>query len=136
MDKEKILAMMNEKSGGFNKHNGIKVTDIGEGSCVVEAELCDEALNPMGNAHGGFVYSLCDVASGIASAMSGKPGVTLSGNIYFLHASKGAKLRCEGKVIKNGGSIVVAETCVFDETGLMTAKGSFEMFVSKTKEKK
>ena len=62
MTKEEHLNIANERSG-FNKHNGIKIGDFDDEHCIVEGELCNEAMNPWGMAHGGFVYSLCDVDS-------------------------------------------------------------------------
>ena len=134
MDKKEILAVMNAHSTGFNKHNGIMISDLAEGLCVVEGELTPEAKNPMGMAHGGFVYSLCDVAAGVVTGLAGKPGVTLSSDLHFLRPASGGKLRCEGRIIKNGSNVVVVDTCVYDETGAMTAKGCFEMFITGRKE--
>lgn len=136
MDKEKKLALMNENSSGFNRHNGIVISDFSDGFCVVEGELTPEAKNPMGTAHGGFIYSLCDVAAGVAVRLAGKPGVTLGSDVHFLHPSRGARLRCEGRIVKDGRNIVVVDTCVFDENGTMTAKGIFEMFITPQEEEK
>ena len=136
MDKEKILAVMNEKSCGFNKHNGITVADFSEAGCTVEGKLTPEAKNPLGMAHGGFIYSLCDAAAGIAAFLAGRPGVTLSSDMHFLHPSGGEALRCEGRVIKKGAHVVVVETKVFDDSGTVTATGLFEMFVTAQEGKK
>lgn len=130
MEKEQLIALVNQKSGGFNRHNGVRIVDFTEDCVTVEAEITPEAQNPMGMAHGGFVYTLCDVAAGVALRLGGRTGVTLSSNMYFLHRSVGSKLRCEGRIVKNGKTVVIAETCVFDEKGDLTAKGSFEMFVT------
>lgn len=114
---------------GFNDHNGIAIVEVNENGSVVEGELRPEALNPMGMAHGGFVYSLCDVAAGVMSSYNGtQGGVTLSGGVSFLHPSRGSKLRCEGKLIKNGRTIKVVETSVYDDNGLLTARGTFEIY--------
>ena len=130
MTKEEMLTGINSRSG-FNKHNGIRVTDFGEGFCVVEAELKPEAQNPWGMAHGGFVYSMCDVAAGVCVAVSGKRGVTLSSNLYFLHRSEGSRLRCEGRIAKPGSNVVLVDTSVYDETGRNTARGTFEVYIVK-----
>ncbi len=113
----------------YNTHNGITVADVGEGFCVVEGELNDKAFNPWGMAHGGFVYSLCDVAAGVAVAYTGRHCVTLSGSMSYLRPSKGTKLRAEGRIIKDGKTIVVVEASVYDDGGTLTARGSFELFI-------
>ena len=37
---------------GFNSHNHIVVTEVGEGTSVVEVEMTQDAMNPLGMAHG------------------------------------------------------------------------------------
>jgi len=128
MTKEEKLEIINGRSG-FNRHNGITVTDVGEGYSTVEAELKPEAKNPWGAAHGGFVYSLCDVAAGVAVNENGRRCVTLSGSLYYLRPCLGKKLRAEGKIIKDGKTVVVAETNVYNDEGELAARGEFQLFV-------
>ena len=52
---------------GFNSHNHIVVTEVGEGTSVVEVEMTQDAMNPLGMAHGGLIFSMCDVATGVAA---------------------------------------------------------------------
>lgn len=129
MTKQEKIEAVNERCS-YNKYNGIKVVDFGEGYCIVEGELRDEAMNPWGMAHGGFVYSLCDVAAGVAVNQLNRRGVTLSGNMYYIRPSKGKKLRAEGKIIKDGKTIVLVETNVFNDEGIHTARGEFQVFVT------
>ena len=128
MTKEEILNVINEH-GGFNKNNGIKVVDFGDDFCVVEGEINEKTMNPMGMAHGGFVYSLCDDAAGFAACRFNRRGVTLSGSMYYLRPSKGTKLRAEGKIVKDGKSVVLVETNVYDDENVLTARGEFKMFI-------
>ena len=129
MTKEEKLKEWNACSP-FNVHNGVVVEDFSEGKAAVTGELKTEALNPAGIAHGGFVYTLCDVAAGISVRSLGHDEFsTLSSSIYFMHPSKGTKLRAEGTVIKKGRNVVVSDVGVYDETGKMTARGVFEVFV-------
>ena len=76
----------------------------------------------------GNLYSLCDVAAGVLVSRGEHKGVTLSSNMNFLHPSRGTKLRAEGRIVKKGRTIVLIEASVFDDTGRMTARGSFEIF--------
>ena len=128
MDKEKILNDVNTCCE-YNKHNHIYTIDLGPDYAVVEAELRPESLNPLGMAHGGFVYSLCDVAAGVVINQNIGTSVTLSGNLYFMHPGKGKKLRCEGRIIKPGRTVNVVETSVYDDNGTLTAKGVFELYI-------
>ena len=116
------------RHSGFNEHNGIKITQLEDDFCVVEAELRDEAMNPWEMAHGGFVYSLCDVAAGVASGGILRRVVTLSSSMYFMRPSTGTKLRAEGRIVKKGKTVIVAEAVVYDDQNRPTARGNFEYF--------
>lgn len=129
MTKQERIDAVNERCD-YNKYNGIKVVDFGDDCCVVEGELRNEAMNPWGMAHGGFVYSLCDVAAGVAACRLDRHGVTLSGSMYYLHPSTGNKLRAEGKIIKDGKTVVLVETNVYNDEGIHTARGEFQVFIT------
>lgn len=133
MTKQEKIDAINARSG-YNKYNGIKVVELEDGFCAVESELRAETMNPWGMAHGGFVYSLCDVAAGVAANQTGRRGVTLSGNVYYLRPSKGRKLRAEGRIIKNGKTVIVAETNVYNDEGVHTACGEFQIYVTEATE--
>lgn len=124
---EKIDAI--NASCSYNIYNGIKVVDLKENVCVVEAELRDESMNPWGMAHGGLVYSLCDVSAGVVVSQTGRRGVTQSGMVYYLRPSTGKKLRAEGKIIKNGKTVVLVEANIYNDEGLHTARGEFQIFI-------
>lgn len=128
MDKQRFINKVNTRCE-YNKYNHIFVTDVEPESAVVEAELRPESLNLLGMAHGGFVYSMCDVAAGVIIAQYADKFVTLSGNLYFMRPSKGKKLRCEARIIKRGRTVNVVETSVFDDGGTVTAKGTFEIYI-------
>ena len=128
MDKQRFINKVNTRCE-YNKYNHIFVTDVEPESAVVEAELRPESLNLLGMAHGGFVYSMCDVAAGVIIAQYADKFVTLSGNLYFMRQSKGKKLRCEARIIKRGRTVNVVDTCVFDDSGAVTAKGTFEIYI-------
>lgn len=134
MTKQEKIAEINSRRG-FNMHNGIKVADLEDDHCTIVAELRDEAMNPFGMAHGGFVYSLCDVAAGVVVSERGCRGVTLSGNMYYLRPSTGKMLRAEGKIIKLGKTIAVVETNVYNDEGVQTARGEFQIYITQIKKK-
>lgn len=127
MTNKEFIDFANELSG-FNKLNGIKLVELGDDYCVVEGALRKEAMNPWDMAHGGFVYALCDVAAGALVSNSGCKGVTLSSSMHFMRQSKGSMLRAEGRIIKRGKNVSVIESVVYDDSGSMTAKGTFEIF--------
>lgn len=134
MTKQEKLKMVNTRCA-FNMHNGIYVTDFGDDFCVVECELTPDTQNPLGMAHGGCVFSVCDVAAGALILLRGSNSVTLSANIQYLRPTKGKKMRCVGKIIKDGRSVIVLQTDVYNDDGELTARGTIESYIlSKAKE--
>lgn len=128
MDLQEILRWRQE-AGGFNHHCGIQVTGIGEGTADVEVEVAPEMLNPIGMAHGGFIYTLCDVASGTAAASRGRVAVTLSGVINYLRPGRPAqRLRARASEIKSGRKTAVYIVDVSDAEGKLIATSTFTMF--------
>lgn len=128
MTKQEKIEAVNARCS-YNRYNGIRVVELSDDTCVTEGELREESMNPWGMAHGGFVYSLCDVAAGVAVSQTERMGVTLSGNIYYLRPSKGRKLRAEGRIIKNGKTVVLVETNVYNDEGVHTARGEFQIYI-------
>ena len=128
MDKKAFIETVNGRCA-YNMHNGLTVTDIGVDFCVVTAELNPTAMNPWDMAHGGFVYSMCDVASGVLASGIERRGVTLSANMQYLRPSRGKSLRAEAKIIKNGRKVLFIETNVYNDEGVHTARGEFQIFI-------
>ena len=127
MDKQKYIEQANRLSG-FNAHNGIEVVEFDDEHCTVIGKISEKAMNPFEMAHGGFVYSLCDVAAGVIISREGHPGVTLNSNVHFLHPSRGTVLRAEGRIVKKGRTVSVIKTEVYDDNDRLTAVGTFEIY--------
>ena len=128
MDKQRFINEVNTRCE-FNKYNHIFATDIEPEISVVDDDIRAESMNPLGMAHGGFVYSMCDIAAGVVVSQDAGKFVTLSGNLYFMRPGKGKKLRCEARIIKRVRTVHVVDTFVFDEIGAVTAKGTFEIYI-------
>lgn len=130
MELQEILKWRQE-AGGFNQHVGIRVTAIGVGSSEVEVTVTPELLNPLGMAHGGTVYALCDVAAGTAAASRGRVAVTLSGVINYLRPGKaGQLLRATASEIKSGRTTSVYAVEVRGEEDKPIASATFTMYYS------
>ena len=130
MSKQEKLDELNARCA-YNRHNGIVITDISDGLCVVDGELGPQTMNPLGMAHGGFVYSLCDVAAGALVSQFAPKLVTLSANMSYLRPSQGTRLRAEGRLVKKGRTVSVVDTFVYDDQNRLTARGTFEIYIMK-----
>jgi len=84
--------------------------------------------NPMGSVHGGLSATLIDSAAGCAIHSTLAPGEawsTVDMHVSFVRAilPGGPALRCAGKVVHKGRSIVTAEARVSDADGTLYAYG-------------
>lgn len=114
---------------GFNSHNHIVVTEVGDGTSVVEVKLAPESPNPLGMAHGGLIFTLCDVATGVAARTGGRITVTLDSNIHFLRRAKDTeKLVARGRVVKAGRTTGLVTAEVFDDTDKLIATADMTVY--------
>lgn len=130
MNKKELLMRARERAERNDKFIellGIRIVDIDEGYCKGEMLIESKHLNPLGTVHGGCLYTIADTVGGFAAATLGMAGPTLSGNMYFLRPTMGIKhLTCEGRVIKNGKRIRVAETIIYGDEGTEVARCTLE----------
>ena len=116
-----------EQNNGFIQNNNY-VTELCEnGRSVLTAKITETSLNPYGVPHGGFIFGLADTAAGAAASSTGRPAMTVSADIDYLHSAKGDTLRAEAECIKDGKTISVYEVSIYDNTRLVS-KGSFTYF--------
>jgi acyl-CoA thioesterase len=67
----------------FSQWLGVRVEQVGAGSCVVSMVLRDEMVNGFGIAHGGIAYALADSAMAFASNSHGRVAVALNNNVSY-----------------------------------------------------
>lgn len=121
INKDSILEKMETEEGFFN-HNNYHVVENSEDSVIIEAALTEEAMNPYGIAHGGFIFGLGDVAMGVLAIKKGKRAVTLDANIKYLKPGRGKKLFAQGKIVKDGDNIIFLEANIYNDEKILVAK--------------
>lgn len=132
-DIKKVLDWRNH-CDGFNQLLGLAVEDIWDGGSRVTLQMEPKLLNPMGNAHGGTIYALCDAAAGSAALFHGYLAVTLTGSINYLSPGKPAEKLCAVTTErKHGRQTGVYEVEVTDSTGRCIATANFTMFYTNQK---
>lgn len=111
---------------------GMHIVKLEEGQALLSMLITpDKHTNLYQVAHGGALASLADTAMGIACATTGKQVVTLEMNMNFIKSAiPQSDLRAIGKVIHNGKSTLVAECDIFDQRGVLIAKGRGTFFVT------
>jgi uncharacterized protein (TIGR00369 family) len=106
---------------------GFRLTSIQPGLAVVELETDARHANPMGTLHGGVLCDIADAAMGLAYAAAleeGETFTTLELKINFLKPIWKAKLRAEGRVVKQGRTVGMVECDITDDKGNLVARAS------------
>ena len=108
----------------FTRHLGLQLTALSEGYACLTMPAGETCLNMWGTPHGGAIFTLCDVASGLAAiALRHEAVVTVSASVDYLSAAapKG-ELTAHGRVDHAGGHTVFCTTDVTDEGGTPVAR--------------
>ena len=108
---------------------GMRFVEVEEGRAVFACEPAEYYYNPLGVVHGGLAATLLDSAMGCAVHSTLPVGVsytTIEIKVNYLRAlrSETGAVRAEGRVIKVGGRVAIAERRVVDEAGNLDAHGT------------
>lgn len=129
---EKTLAEQNweRASGlvngtGFARDVGIRLTRLAPGYAEGTLMICEKHKNPLNNAHGGVLYTLCDTISGVAGASYGGGGATVQSSVSFLRPATGGLLTCRATVRKDGKKLIWVDCAVTGEDGKELCTGQF-----------
>lgn len=127
-----VLQHLRASQEHFEYHNlhGLRILSLAEGYAEILMPASKAVLNPLGNVHGGAIYTLCDVTAGSAAATRGRVAVTLSSAMNYLHAGRaGSDLIGRSREMKVGRTTAVYEIEV-EQNGRVIALGTFTMFYS------
>lgn len=99
---------------GFDRAlEGIRLTDLGEGTATAEIDVVKGVMNWVGTLHGGAIATLVDDVGTVAimsADREGRPGVTTDLNVsYFAAGPAGARVQIEGRVLKSGRTLAFVE---------------------------
>lgn len=114
----------------FDRHNHVQIVDVDDGWAKVELDIHPETLNRWGIPHGGILFTISDVACGMA-ILTVRPEscVTVNGSLDFLNAAPATgKLTAIGRVNKVGGKMAYCESEVRDESGKLITTGHTVMY--------
>ncbi len=119
----------------FLRHNGIHFTEVSEGRVVAELELNDTVINRWGVPHGGALFTMGDVACGVAAiSVRGESLVTLNASIdYMDRACPEGKVTAIAKVERVGGKVCFCSAEMFDCRGKRIAAMKAAMYYTGTK---
>ena len=116
--RDKLLPFCNDNEP-FLTHNYMRMADTDDGTATIVLPMHENSLNRWGGAHGGILFSLCDVANGMAiMSLRQEMVVTVNASIdYLAAASAGSTLTAVGRVDRIGGKLAFCSAEITDETG-------------------
>ena len=131
---DRLLRTANEDEH-FLRHNGIRFTQVSEGRVVAELELNDIVINRWGVPHGGALFTMGDVACGVAAiSVRGESLVTLNASIdYMDRADISGKVTAVAKVERAGSRVCFCSAEMFDCNGKRIAAMKAAMSYTGTK---
>lgn len=128
--------MRPEIMDGIRRHiqalEGLEQTELLEvapGHARLAINITPKSLNLYGNIHGGFLFSLCDIASGIATYAYEVANVTQNSSIQFIKGISQGRIYIEANTIHKGSKTAVHQVTVTDEAGNLLVNAAFTMFL-------
>jgi uncharacterized protein (TIGR00369 family) len=106
----------------------VKAVDIEAQTIETGFVADDRFLNPAGTVQGGFLAAMLDDTQGPAlfSATSGAVyAPTIDFHVVCLKPARPGRFTGKGRVVSLGKTIAVTEAELFDEGGLLVARGTF-----------
>ena len=103
---------------------GMRPTEVSTDYAVFEMEAGRKHANPMGTLHGGVLCDIADAAMSMAWASElgeGETFTTLELKMNFLKPVWETKIRAEGRVIRRGKTIGLAQCDLRDGNGDLVA---------------
>lgn len=101
------------------------------GHVVVRSDIVSSSLNYYSQAHGGYLFAMCDQISGLTAISTGYDAVTLQANINYLKAENlGDQLTIEGTCSHDGRSTKVIDVLIKNQAEDLLAKACFTMYVT------
>ncbi len=109
----------------------VHIEKMRDGHVVVTTKVVNSSLNYYGNAHGGYLFTLCDQISGLVVISLGLDGVTLQSSINYLKAGKlDDVLTIKGECVHQGRTTCVMDVDITNQEGRNVCKATFTMFVT------
>ena len=87
-------------------------------------------LNLYGNMHGGAIFTLCDIAAGIATYAYEVSNVTLQGNINYIKAVNSGTIYVKCITEHKGRQTAVNHVDITNEDGKLIATTTMTMFIT------
>ena len=106
----------------FMQHNHMYITELGTECSEIRMEV-----HP-GQVHGGLLYSLADVVTGLTARADGRKYVTQSAHVNFIGNVSEGTIIAKGVLVRRGRSITIVRGIVTDANGKLLLETTVDMF--------
>ncbi len=116
----------------YFRHLSMVIRDLGIGYAVVDLEVGTEHLQAFGYGHGGVFASVIDTAafwSGFCELEEGVGITTTDLKVNYLAPVQAGKLTAEGRCIRMGKTLGLAEATIRDAAGRIISHGTSSLIV-------
>ncbi len=124
---------------GLMTHLGAKLLRAEAGVVAFDLPMSERVTQQQGAFHGGAVSALADIACGYAALTQAPEGMEVTSvefKINFISAARGDRIEAQGKVLKAGRTLAIAQAEVFDHREgkpvLCAAMQATMIYVAKT----
>ena len=122
----------------FAQASDIDLVEAEEGRVVFSGRPSARFFNPLGTVHGGWTATILDSAMACAAHATLKPGegyTTLELKLNYVRPvmPESGTVRCEGRLIHRGGSVITTEGSLHDQAGRLLAHGTETCLVHRPK---
>ena len=122
-----FIPMLTDTGGNAGSQSStlvIRGMAVGE----IRLRVNPDSLNLGGQVHGGLLYALADVVTGITARADGRRYVTQSAHINFIRNVSEGVVTAKGEMIRRGKTISILRSVVTDEKGTLLAEATVDMF--------
>lgn len=122
------------RAAPFIRSLGVEAEEIAPGLCVTRLAVREDHQQQDGFVHAGVLATIADHTAGAAGATlipAGAIVLTAEFKINLLRSARGRELRCVGRVLKPGRTLIVAESEVYagEQGASLVAKASVTLAV-------
>ncbi len=108
----------------------IEIMDMKLGYVKGKMMVTNEIMNPYGSIHGGCLYSLADIVTGLAACTYGVFSSTIDGSMeYIIPAMNTDYIICESVEIRQGKHVSLYEANIYDDKGQLVDKARFSFYM-------
>lgn len=118
-----VLKQFIETRDRFAAHNNITIEDADYEYGKVSLAFEDQAKNALDMLHGGVIFTLADMAFGVAANFDHEDGIMISAtaNISYMKSAKTGPIVAEARLANGGRHLATYEVKIYDGQGTYIA---------------